>query len=284
MLVRSTGALLCGLLVSAGDAAAQQVRGRVVDEAQRAPLADAAVTVMTADSASVASTTTGADGFFFVDLDEPGSYLVRVAHPGYGPVVREVELGAELRTVPAFVLEDRVIPLEGVDVEVERGAVGERNSVAGRRASILAGGRLAELEENGVSFVSAVRNLTAGVRVRNVMVGERSLPCIESGRGPSSMGGSGGGACRMVSIIIDGVDVGTSGLPPDDAVLYLRSLDAGVRQWESIEYLSPVEAGSRYGLEAGTRGALVLWSRGRGPHRSSARESGELDQPVPALR
>ena len=35
---------------------------------------------------------------------------------------------------------------------------------------------------------------------------------------------------------------------------------------ESVHYLSPTEAGLRYGMEAARTGALVLWTRGRGPY------------------
>jgi hypothetical protein len=40
---------------------------------------------------------------------------------------------------------------------------------------------------------------------------------------------------------------------------------------ESFEYLSPVEAGQQYGLDASANGALVIWTRGRGPHKSPDR-------------
>jgi hypothetical protein len=34
------------------------------------------------------------------------------------------------------------------------------------------------------------------------------------------------------------------------------------------------EAGTLFGMEAGANGALVLWTRGRGPHRSPQRNGG----------
>lgn len=73
----------------------------------------------------------------------------------------------------------------------------------------------------------------------------------------------------MVAIVVDGVN---TGLRDRAAMLYLRSLD--LLQFESIQYLSPMEAGFRYGLDAGERGALVLWTRGFGPFASEAREGG----------
>jgi hypothetical protein len=41
--------------------------------------------------------------------------------------------------------------------------------------------------------------------------------------------------------------------------------------FESIEYSPPAEAAQKYGMDAGTYGALLLWTRGRGPHVSDAR-------------
>jgi hypothetical protein len=45
----------------------------------------------------------------------------------------------------------------------------------------------------------------------------------------------------------------------------------GLADYESIEYLTPVEAGHRYGMQASAKGAIVIWTRGRGPNASVAR-------------
>ena len=73
----------------------------------------------------------------------------------------------------------------------------------------------------------------------------------------------------MVAIIIDGVDTGMDG---EEALRFVRALQ--VRDFESLEFLSQLDAGVRYGLRAGDRGALLLWTRGIGPHQSKARGGG----------
>lgn len=255
--------------------AAQEVRARVVDDAQRSALADATALLLAADSSVITGTTSGPDGFFTLEAPGPGEYLVRVEHPGYETITREVALDQTLAVIPAFVLRVAAIPLDTLEARATPTEIAGREvgRIPGRVTHVLAGERLATLERNGVSFASAVRDLGASVRVRSVMVGERSYTCIESSRGPASISDAGRvDTCRLVAIIIDGVDTGVSHLDPDDALRFVRTLQ--LHEYESMEYLSPVEAGSRYGLGASERGALVLWTRGHGPHRSDARGGG----------
>lgn len=243
-------------------AAAQSVWARVVDDEQRAALAGAEALLLAVDSSVVARTTTDANGFFTLSAPGPGEYLVRVVSPGFQIVTRPVSLGDGLKTLPAFVLRVTAIPLDTLEAEVDRAEETPRSVDArrGRAAHLLTGERLAVMERNGVSFGSAVRDL-GGVRVRPV----GGSWCIESSRG-----GAGGPACgRMVAIVINGID---TGMTPRDALRFVRGLR--VADWESMEYLPPAEAGIRYGLNASARGALVLWGRGTGPHRSGRRGGG----------
>lgn len=269
----SLGALVVACAFGPSTVAAQGVRARVVDEAQRAALADVDVALLTTDSTVVARTTTGPDGFFTISASAPGQYLVRVEYLGFEAVTRGVTLGEGQSIVPAFVLRTAAIPLDPLEVEAERGDRGDlrvERSV-GRATRVLAAERLAKLEEVGTSFAGAVRDLGGGLRVRNSIVGGPggpSLPCIESSRGPGSLS-SPGSRCRMVAIVINGVDTGLDG---EEAQIYVRGLR--VADWESIEYLSGVQAGTLYGMHAAERGALVLWARGSGPHRSEARGGG----------
>lgn len=233
--------------------AAQEVRARVVDDEQRAGVAGAEVVLLTPDSGLVARATSDADGFFTLSSDRPGDYLLRVVHPGFAPLTRPVTLGAGRSTLPAIVLHLTAILLDTLEaqaapVEVTPPGV---DAVVGRAVHLLAGERLATLEEIGVSFRAVLAEL-GGIRVRDV----RGSPCIESVRA-----GSGGPRCHMVAIVVDGV---VTGMDPRD----VRSLR--VRDWESIEFLSGADAGFRYGPEA-SGGALVLWTRGFGPHRSEER-------------
>jgi hypothetical protein len=135
----------------------------------------------------------------------------------------------------------------------------------------VAGERLAELEQVGASMDAAVRQLGAGLRVRHLLFRDmvRGKTCVEMTRRLPSfrLEARRGGAdqCDMVAIVLDGVTI------PDPLEFFQHQ---SLRDYESIEYVPGPEAGTLYGMEAGASGALVLWTRGRGPHRSPQRGGG----------
>jgi hypothetical protein len=61
----------------------------------------------------------------------------------------------------------------------------------------------------------------------------------------------------MIGLVVDGIAIGDAGSYL--AVTRLSSL-------ESIELVSARDANHRYGMGANGAEALVLWTRGRGPH------------------
>jgi hypothetical protein len=250
-------------IVSANQIAAQTLRGRVVEAQSRQAVPDVEVLVLDADSIEVVSTTTDDGGFFRIGVPALGTYLVAASAAGFGPEFRRVEFTdtAEL-VLPAFVLTRQVIPLDTLRAEGRRAR--EDPPVGfGKASHVLAGERMAVLERHGVSIYSAVRELGGSLRQRRVRRGGRDLQCIESTRRIMSMRGS--NACEMVVLVIDGIVIGN---PLD--FLY----DLQVRDYESIEYVAPVEAGNLYGRDASAFGALVFWTRGYGPHTSGSRNGG----------
>jgi hypothetical protein len=267
--------VVLGLVMSilqASGVSAQQVRARVVDDPSRGPMEGVLVVLLGPDSTEIARTTTGPDGFFNLTAPAPGTFLIRVERLGYGSVTRSVALKEGEAVVPAFVLVQEAIPLDTLEVEASRGVVASQGVVGFSRPSyLLSGERMAELEKTGISFTSAVREIGAGLRVRGVKVGDRNYTCIESSRRTASFrgGGGSGGSCDMVAIIVDGVDTGLDGIGALQFVNYLNLHD-----YESVEYMTSVDAGTRYGMRASDRGALVLWTRGKGPHKSEARGGG----------
>jgi hypothetical protein len=80
-------------------------------------------------------------------------------------------------------------------------------------------------------------------------------PCIESVR-PAISRIINRPPCEMVEVFLDGVSIG---LAPD-LLMNLPMMDV-----ESIEFLHPLQA-ARWGYDASLYGALVIWTRGRGPH------------------
>jgi hypothetical protein len=292
-----TALIFVGLLVTwQGPSVHGQVaRARIVDEMQRQPVAGAEV-VLVAGRDTAARATSGADGFFQVVLPSGGTYRLVVSATGFGAVERQVRVGASGTTLlPAIVLEASALPLDPVQVEAARRAPTATDAPldwvdgypVARPASTVAGARLADMERRGASQYDAVRQLT-GVRVRAVHRDGRQVQCVETirplmGR-DDRIGARPGGAigvvtsgmpgvvvrpparveeqCSPVTLVIDGIIVG------DGFMLQ----DVRLVNFESIEYLSPLESGVRFGPDAAAFGAIVLWSRGRGPHRSPDRD------------
>jgi hypothetical protein len=95
--------------------------------------------------------------------------------------------------------------------------------------------------------------------------GGRRVTCVESVRRATTFGEQSPGArdCpRHVVVVLDGMVVPG----PEDL---LRTIQ--LEHLESMTYLPPTEAGFRYGTAPSIFGALVLWSRGRGPFVSEER-------------
>mgnify|MGYP006305718987 FL=1 len=90
LLVLGTLALL-GLVLLPGAAAAQQVQGRLLDDADARPLAGAWVTLVR-DGENVARAVTRVDGGFRIIAPTPGRYLLRADFLGYGTVERDVDI------------------------------------------------------------------------------------------------------------------------------------------------------------------------------------------------
>jgi len=276
-----SAAMLLVMLLAAPPLRAQTVRGRVVDEQTRQPVRNAPVSLLRPDTTSIAQTTTDRDGFFQFTIPTAGQYIVAVKAPGYATAAQSFR-GApdEPVLLPALVLSAEAIALDTVEASARR-TTSPGELVAGypvaKATARLSGARLLQIERQGLSPLQALRQLS-GLRVRTVRrAGQAEVDCVESTRGISSMGnpdaarvtarGSGGRAqttsddpqCDPVAIVVDGIVM--------SANFSLREIH--VAELESIEYLTSLEAGVRWPNLV--NGAVVLWTRGRGPHRSDAR-------------
>jgi hypothetical protein len=253
-------------LAVASPATAQQIRGRVVDEPRRAGLAEATVTVIDSAGATVSRVGSDARGFFLVDIPRPARYDVVVELIGYAAQRRSLALLDEDITLPAFVLVPAAIPLEPVEARAASVSPDPVRATGMQRTyHIVAGERLANLEDHGGTFLMAVSEFAA-VRIwQYVERSGRHRTCLESRRRMDRLAPRepGGDICEWIAIVVDGMIIAD----PEET---FRSLH--LAEYESIEYLPPVEAGFRYGLEAASVGAIVLWSRGRGPHAAAGRD------------
>jgi hypothetical protein len=243
---------------------AQELRGRVVDDPSRRPVPHATVTLLDGDSVTVARVMTDEDGFFRFAVSARSRYHVEVQQVGYAAETRVVTVGAGDLTLPAFVLRAQAIALDPIRAEV---ASGRDAAVAGagRTTHLASGKRLARMEQYGVSMMNVIRTLN-GPRTREYRerTGKRRV-CVESARAVTDMDltprtstiEESVNQCNWIALVIDGITI-------EDPELLMRTLNP--RDFESIEYFSPGEAGSLFGLRASASGALVLWTRGRGPH------------------
>jgi hypothetical protein len=250
------------LLSSAAQTTAQEIRGRVVDDATRQGLVNATVFLMTPDSAVVQRVGTDSKGFFRLKPGNAGQYAITVELLGYAKARREVVFDGKESTLPAFVLRVAAVPVKPVEATATAEAKTEKPVGFSRSSMVVAGSKMAMLEEAGVPFKSAVRE-TGSIAVKELNTPRGLVICIEATRRMATFNGPRGG-CAYPLLVMDGVV-----LDPDAAQNTIRGLQ--VAELESIEFLPPVEAGQRYGLAASANGALVMWSRGRGPYRDSAR-------------
>lgn len=236
-------------LVHATAATAQRVEIRVVDEPTRLGIRYATIT-LEADAQQAAAAETDSLGFARFAIPQRRVYTVRVSALGYLEETREIDFAAgDLSQIPAFVLKPQALELSPVEAEARRSSY--RGAGGGNRLRTVAGERIARMRNAGLMLEHAIREMP-GVRVTF----PRGRLCVELTRGINSIRGN-RGACRMVAVIVDG-------FPYFDAPEMLRS--ATLDNFESVELMSAMEAGFRYGLEASQRGALILWTRGRGPH------------------
>src|SRR5262245_22827250 len=147
--------LACGAHSSALQA--QDIRGRVVDDASRQALRNATVLLVGADSSLVQRVGTDANGFFRVTPKTAGQYEIVVELLGYAKDRRAVNFEGKELVVPAFVLKAEAVPLKPVEATAAAQPSAEKAAGFSRSSMILAGSKMRTLEEHGTPFKSAVR-------------------------------------------------------------------------------------------------------------------------------
>jgi hypothetical protein len=236
---------------------AQSAQIRVVDEPTRLGIAHAVVTLLHEEQRGT-SATTDTLGFASVSPPQRITYSVRVSALGYIDEVREIDFGAEsLDNIPAFTLTPSVLTLSPIEVEVRRSGYTPGTGFMGR-SRVLSGSRIAEMRTRGFMLEHAIRQIS-GLRIRYFGGGRL---CVESTRSsPTFRRPTASPACRMVTVVVN--DFPYFNAPE---LLANGTLD----NVESVQYMSATDAGFRYGMEAAQNGALILWTRGRGPHATKS--------------
>ncbi len=198
------------------------------------------------------------EGAFRFPVVPVGSYAFRVEHLAYGTVTSAVDVSADEETVIRAVVSTSAILLEAVEVTVlsrreeEIRARGTRRNEITRDLIMAPGNTQLNLAE-------IVRKYVPGVQVRNRGAG---TTCLEF-RGPSSLQRDREG-CRSPAVYMDGVPV----MAP--ATLYAQLPPETI---ERMEFLSPAEAGARYGTGS-MFGVLLIESRR--PGSALDRETAEI--------
>lgn len=210
-------------------------------------------------------------GVVRLDGVSPGEHELRVEMVGYGSRTMPVRIpaGQNLRLdvrVPAV-----PVALEPISVHSHMRSEFRSPRQSSTRVDIIAGSEMAAAEDRGARVVDLLRGSFPGVFVHEGRYSTLHSPdleyivCIESLRRLDRLrlpDGVQEPFCDMVTVIMDGV-------PTFGAGQFLRNMS--VRELESVEYLNPLDAGLRYGNRAAQSGALVLWSRTQGPHKSPSR-------------
>jgi hypothetical protein len=240
----------------------------VRDAASGTPLRGAALWFGSSSMASF----TNSNGVVRLEGVAPGDHTLRVEMVGYGSRSAPVEIPAgenlhlEVR-VPAVPVE-----LEPISVNAHMRSEFRTPREATSRVDILAGRQMALAESRGAQMIDLIRGSFPGVFIHQGTYSTMHNPhlerivCVESLRRLDRLrlpDGMQEPFCDMVTVILDGAPV----FQPGQFLLNMS-----VRDVESVEFLSPLDAGIRYGNRASQAGALVIWSRGRGPHRTPARQ------------
>lgn len=126
MLARIAAAVLA-LVLLASPAAAQVLRGTVVDSASGQPVAGVQVMALTPVETGAGQAVTGRDGQFTLRLRGAGSYRLRVRRLGYSPrITQPISVDSSFEASVRLWLTPVATPLDTVTVVAERVAVEKR--------------------------------------------------------------------------------------------------------------------------------------------------------------
>ncbi len=206
---------------------APELRGRVLDSATSAPVADAEVLV-----SDGSRTVTGPDGVFLVRALRQGQVEVTVRRVGYAAVTQHVELANG--STSSLIIHLSVAPVQLAELTASAAAT----PASGGLTSI----DRAAIEQSGASDLADILQQQGGVVVTRS--GGPGSPATASIRGSSA---------NQVLVLVDGV-------PQNQAVS--GSADLSLVRLDNVEKISVVRGAqsARYGQQA-LGGAIVVETR-----------------------
>lgn len=238
---------LLAALVAAGPLAAQVIRGTVRDAAGNQPVPEAQVQALDARDRVVARARSGADGWFEIEIEEPGEYRLRAQRVGYqpttsGPIAVE---WAEVVDVDLRV-SNAPLAVEAITVNARRAPPRvpalDRNGFYDRQRVGL--GRFVsrtDIERAMPRELSDVLRRLPGIRVIPGRFGKNYVAMTR-----------GGGACAP-KVFLDGAPMQGTG-PIDDLIEPLHV--------EAVEvYRGASEIPAQFGGATSACGVIVIWTR-----------------------
>lgn len=239
------------------------LQGRLLDASTDAPIAGAVIAL----EGTQLRTVTDEEGGFRIAGVPAGEYAFQVTRLGYDWRSEYIDVQAsstmtlQLRAAPtAVALEAVVVRVSTPETRMAKAAT--------QAPRVIAGEDLHRAEERAASLIDVIRRFPS-LQIRTgqfeTELGIERGVCIESSRAlmryaiperktPLPW-------CEMIAIVLDGAAT----IRGSEMINALR-----LRQVESIEFLPPTGA-LQYGERAALNGALVIWTRDRGPHRDPAR-------------
>jgi hypothetical protein len=235
-------------LLTSEPAQAQTIRGIVVEDGTRAPIAGALVELVTPDGRSAAAAQTDGGGVFLLRPANPGSFVVRLKHLAYAPLNSDTLRIGRGETVEIEVrLAQTAIPLEPLVVTARRDARLEGFYERQRKRSFGHFMTRQEIERRAGTRTTDLLNMMPGVRIVQVT-------------GPGGMGavnmitlrGGGSGRC-LPTIYVDGMEM-------------KQFPESGVDDFLSPYILEGVEVYTMGGaptsiMPRGNCGVVAFWTR-----------------------
>ncbi|MEX2466869.1 MAG: TonB-dependent receptor plug domain-containing protein [Gemmatimonadota bacterium] len=222
------------------------ISGRVLDAGNRRPISEVVIRVDGSDVETLSDT----NGMFMLAGVPAGEQRLVLEHLSYGEHARRVLVNAGEGLTLEARISTRAIELAPLLVET-LSELDRRRITSGAQINEVTRPEIDEAHRTGRSLADVLRERIPGASVRPGRLGGA---CVEY-RGARA----GGGACRELTVFVDGVRIADPGLfyttvPPGDI--------------ERMEILSVAEAGARYGSVSGN-GVLLIETR-RPPQRNRA--------------
>jgi hypothetical protein len=270
--LRSSGTaqtLITQTITEVATGAEGDLRGQLLDQNTDGPIRGAVVRIRDTRLQAVSDN----DGNFAFQGIRPNQYVLEIHHLGYSVETGSVDVPRGQDVTVRFRLAPRAVELEAVEARARSADVEVVRTSPFRRA-VVAGEALAREQERGAAFSDVLRRHLLGLRVREHSTEFGTRLCLETNRRIQRLEFDVSEelfSCAMVQVVIDGVRI------PDDEYAPVMDLIQGmaISEIESLEYLAPVQAATYFGIGGNvSNGALVIYTRGKGPYRSGTRNPG----------